>query len=193
MNKNLILYLTLATSTQAFAQPLVGTLDPSLRRNVQLVYVEKAAGNFPAPAKPAEINQRNNVFFPHLLPVLVGSKVVFQSEDAELHNVFARSGPKVLFNQGQPPKQVFDKTFSQPGFVHLTCNIHKEMSAWVLVMENPYFTVPDLKTGGFKIEGLPGGSYTVRLWGEKLEPDVAAKKFTVTVGAGAAPIQVAIR
>lgn len=191
MNRYLILaILTLASA--AVAEPLTGTVaGPSLRRNVELVYLEKVEGTFPPATTPPEVNQKHNVYLPRLLPIVVGTKVVFRSEDSELHNVFARSGAKVLFNQGQPANQVFEKTFAQTGFVHLTCNIHKEMSAWVVVLQNPFYATPDPKTGAFKIEGVPPGNYTLRLWGEKLDSGVAAKKFPVQVGAGAPPAQIA--
>ena len=193
MNRYLIpAILTLASA--AAAEPLTGTIaDASLRRSVELVYVEKVEGSFPPPATALQVNQKHNVYLPRLLPVVIGTKVVFRSEDPELHNVFARSGTKVLFNQGQPPNQVFEKTFTQTGFVHLTCNIHKEMSAWVLVLQNPFYATPDPKTGAFKIDGVPPGTYALRVWGEKLDGDVAARKFPVLVGSGAPSAQIAAR
>ena len=178
----------------ASAEPVTGTLKtPALKRTVQLVYIEKAEGKFPPAAQPIAINQKGNQFQPHIVPALVGSKVSFQSEDPELHNVFARNGTKVLFNRGQPPKSNFQQEFTQLGPVHLTCNIHREMSAWVVVLQNPYWAVPDATTGEFKIEGLPPGSYTLRVWGEKLESEMADKKFPLTVGGTQTPIQIAER
>jgi hypothetical protein len=43
------------------------------------------------------------------------------------------------------------------------------MSAIVLVLENPYFTVPN-DAGRYVIEGVPPGEYTVVGWHERIKP-----------------------
>src|SRR5262245_26194574 len=127
------LVLLVAAVGPARAESLVGTLDdPALRRKVELVYVEKVDGAPKVPAQPEVMAQRGNTYLPHLLPIVAGTKVQFKSEDPELHNVYARGTKKVLFNDAVLPKMMFEKTFTDLGPVHLTCNIHKEMSAWVL-------------------------------------------------------------
>jgi plastocyanin len=189
-----VLLASLFIALPALADSLSGTLsDPGLRRRVELVYIEKAPGTFKPPATPAVVNQRHNTYLPKLLPVVVGTKVSFTSEDAELHNVFARGGSKTLFNQAQLPKQIFEKSFNTLGPVHLTCNIHKEMSAWVLVLQNPFFAKPDPKTGEFLINGVPPGKYTLRIWGEKLDEEELEKSIPVTVGKGSQPLVVSAR
>ena len=72
----------------------------------------------------------------------------------------------------------------EQGVVHMTCNIHKEMSAYVVVLQNGFYAIPDHKTGAFTINGLPPGNYTIRIWGEQLDETQNARKFTVTVGKG---------
>jgi hypothetical protein len=132
------------------------------------------------------------VYLPHLLVVVQGQKVIFQSEDPELHNVYARGPKRMAFNDAILPKMKTEKVLGDLGPIHLTCNIHKEMSAWVLVLQNPYFTKPD-KSGGFKIDGLKPGSYTVRIWGETLSDEQNAKKFQFTVGPGSEPLRIVSR
>src|SRR5690349_11103197 len=89
----------LLLASTASAQSFSGNLGaPALRRTVELVYVEKAPGQFKPPATPAVINQKHNTYLPKMLPLVVGTKVSFTSEDSELHNVFARAGTKALFN-----------------------------------------------------------------------------------------------
>jgi plastocyanin len=178
----------------AAAQQLTGVIEPAaLRRKVDLVYVERVEGKVDLPAEKPVMNQKGNVYLPHILPVVAGSTVAFKSEDPELHNVFARGGRKVMFNQPVLPQKTFDRLFAEVGVVHLSCNIHKEMSAYVVVLQNPYFTRPDAKTGAFTIQGVPAGQYTVRIWGEALSEEDQARKFTVTVGPDAAPLRVASR
>jgi plastocyanin len=183
--------LVVAAGAVARADTLAGTIeDPGLRRKIQLVYVENVAGNYaPSPA-PAVMNQVGNKYLPHVLPVVAGTTISFQSQDPELHNVNARAGKQTLFNNAVLPRQHFERKFDQPGVVHLSCNVHREMSADIVVLQNPYFARPDAK-GAFAIEGVPAGSYTLRVFGDELSAEQKAKKFTVTVGGGAQPLKIA--
>jgi hypothetical protein len=52
------------------------------------------------------------------------------------------------------------------------------MSAWVWVMEHPYFAVSDREAGAFEIKNVPAGDYEVEAWHETLGT-VSAK---ITVG-----------
>ena len=131
-------------ATAAGAATLSGTLeDRGLRKKTQLVYIEKVPGKWPPASAPVVMNQHNNTYLPHLLPVLAGTTVIFTSLDPELHNVFARGGKKTLFNQAVLTNQKFQKVFAEAGLVvHLSCNIHKEMSADIVVLQNPFWVVP---------------------------------------------------
>lgn len=177
-----IVAMPLAAAAAPKADDLTGTIAPGLRRKVELVYVEKVPGKFPAPAEPAVMNQVKNTYVPRLLPVLAGTVVVFKSEDPELHNVFGRAEKKVLFNHGVPPKTSATSKMNDLGVVKLSCNIHREMTAFIPVLQNPYFTQPDQKSGAFTIKSVPAGSYTLRLWGEKLTDEEKARAYPVTVG-----------
>jgi plastocyanin len=165
------------------ADVLKGRLDdPALRRKTQLVYIEQVTPVPPPPAAPVYMNQQGIKYLPHILPVVAGTKVIFKSADPELHNVYARGTKKVLFNDAVLPNmQSQPKSFDEPGAVHLTCNVHKEMSAWIVVLQNPFFAVPE-KDGSFTINGVPRGTYTVRVWGEELSDAEKEKKMTVIVG-----------
>ena len=189
--KMLIALAALLACTAASAETLTGQIaDPSLRRKAQLVYLETAPGKFAPPAEPAVMNQQGNTYRPHLLPVVAGTKVVFKSVDPELHNVYARANKQTIFNRAVLPNQQFERTFDEVGIVHLACNVHREMSADVLVLQNPFFAVPD-KTGKVTIDGLPAGSYSLRVWGEALSDEQKAKKLAVQVGGAQAPLIIA--
>ena len=186
------LLLLLAAATSARAEPLTGRLeDPALRRKTTLVYVETAPGKFPPPTEPAVMNQVGNTYSPRVLPVLIGTRVEFRSADPELHNVNARANKQQLFNQAVLPHQMFSKKLDQAGVVHLSCNIHKEMSADILVLQNPWFATPDAQ-GGFTIANVPPGKYTLRIFGAELSDEQRARVFKVTVGGGALPIKLAL-
>ena len=189
--KMLIALAALLACTAASAETLTGQIaDPSLRRKAQLVYLETAPGKFAPPAEPAVMNQQGNTYRPHLLPVVAGTKVVFKSVDPELHNVYARANKQTIFNRAVLPNQQFERTFDEVGIVHLACNVHREMSADVVVLQNPFFAIPD-KDGNFTIANVPAGSYTVRVWGEQLSDEQKAHKTPATVGGSQVPLKLA--
>ena len=51
--------------------------------------------------------------------------------------------------------------------LHLQCDVHKWMNAYVGVVTNPYFAVTD-KDGSFKISNLPAGEYTIEAFHQKI-------------------------
>jgi hypothetical protein len=118
-----------------------------------------------------EIRQKNAVFVPHVLPVMVGASVVFPNDDNIFHNVFSKSDAASfdlgLYKKGDQPKQV---PFTKPGEVDVFCSIHARMSCIILVLENPYFAVTDSR-GRYTITNVPPGNYTLVAWQERLPLD----------------------
>jgi plastocyanin len=118
-----------------------------------------------------EIHQKNATFTPHVLPIMVGTSVVFPNDDNIFHNVFSKSDAArfdlQLYKKGDPPKQVL---FSKPGEVDVFCSIHARMNCIILVLENPYFAVTDSR-GRYTITNVPPGTYTLVAWQERLPQD----------------------
>lgn len=136
-----------------------------------VVYAERipAPAVLPAPGRPVVLDQVNLMFVPHILPVLVGTTVVFPNHDEVPHNVYSAS-PAKIFNIGIYPKGASRRiTFDRPGEIALLCNIHPQMSAYILVLEQPYFTV-SAKDGAFTLKGLPPGKYKVTAWHPHFKP-----------------------
>ena len=157
-----------ALSTAAYAGTIHGKVSGVSGESV--VYVEAVAGKtFPAPTQHVLIDQKGLMFVPHIVAVEQGTTVDFLNSDSVAHNVFwiSISGNKKLgHNLGTWPKgqkQAFK--FDNPGVVPLLCNVHPEMSAYVVVSPTPYFAETD-KSGEFKIENVPDGTYTVTAWHE---------------------------
>jgi hypothetical protein len=48
----------------------------------------------------------------------------------------------------------------------ILCNIHMQMAAYILVLNDPYFSVvaPD---GSYQIPAVPPGTYVLRVWRER--------------------------
>jgi len=130
------------------------------------------------------MSQKNLVFKPHILPVLLGTTVDFTNDDTVVHNVFAPPGSAKQFNLGTYGVGVTKKvTFDAPGEVPLLCNVHAEMLAYILVLQNPYYDLTD-KAGNFEIRGVPPGTYKLKVWHEKLQG--ADQQVTVEAGKTAA-------
>ena len=130
---------------------------------------------------PRIITQKGAVFSPRILPGAAGTTVEWPNDDDIFHNVFSISEAKE-FDLGlykHPERR--SVTFDRPGRVDILCSIHTQMSAVVLVLENPFFAKSD-EQGRYAITGLPAGEYTVRAWHERL-PGVRRK---VTVPASGA-------
>ncbi|MGH9524910.1 MAG: hypothetical protein ACRD3E_20485, partial [Terriglobales bacterium] len=53
-----------------------------------------------------------------------------------------------------------------PGIVQLLCNVHQEMSAFIVVLKNPYYTRP-AADGRFLIADVPPGKHRLRCWHER--------------------------
>lgn len=134
-----------------------------------VVYIERIPGKrFAAPPNPVRLDQVNLKFTPHVLPVVAGTTVAFPNSDEVRHNVFSPGPPR--FDLGTYPQNttryhVFDK----PGVWTMLCNVHAEMSAYVVVAETPYFAKTD-KAGKFVLRDVPPGKYVLRIWHEKAKP-----------------------
>ncbi len=162
----------LAACVLTGAGELKGTVKATgARTNADaVVYLDALPGrSFAAPSEHPRIDQKNMLFVPHVLPVLVGTTVDFLNSDAVLHNVFTPDKCAEKFNLGSWPQgQTRSYTFKQPCAATLLCNVHPEMEAFVVAVPTPYFAVTD-KAGAYAINDLPDGAYTVKVWHPKLK------------------------
>ncbi len=162
-----IVGLVLAAPAVVSAGTIVGKAKaPGMRDHANvLVYIASAPGQFSPQAAP-QVDQRGLSFQPHVLPIVVGTTVNFLNSDDVQHNVFTPSAAGDFFNLGTWPKgQVRPYTFMKMGKVELLCNVHYEMRSYILVLQNPFFAVTD-KEGNYRIENVPPGAYTLKVWHE---------------------------
>lgn len=149
---------------------LAGTIEGKTSPGNSVVFVDAVPGKtFPAPTQEPVVSQRGLAFSPHLLVVQEGTTVQFQNDDSVQHNVFWPSisgNKKLAHNMGTWPKgEKRPFKFTQPGVVSLLCNVHPEMSGYVVVSPTPYFAQTDA-AGNYKIDNVPDGKYTVTAWHE---------------------------
>ena len=165
--------LTALVGLLASEAAAAGTIEGHVRRSVPtadlsnfVIFVEDIEGPFPAPEQPVVMEQKELRFVPHVLVILAGTTVEFPNNDPLAHNVFSISEAK-RFNLGLYSRGTIRRLkFEKPGVVELLCNVHMEMSGFIVVVNNPYFaqTGPD---GTFRIKGVPAGRHRLRCWHER--------------------------
>lgn len=127
--------------------------------------VVSAAAAEPSGKRP-QVIQKDKSFHPHLTVVRVGSVVDFPNRDPFFHNVFSLFDGKRfdlgLYEAGATNSVRFDHV----GVSYLFCNIHPEMSAVVVAVDTPYFSISD-KSGNVAISNVPDGKYELHIWYER--------------------------
>lgn len=165
-----------------------GTVRASRVRSPEnvLVYIEEAPGEFKAPEEPVEMDQYKLVFVPHVLPIVKGTTVRYLNSDPIVHNVMwpaSDNGAYQARNLGSWSKGGFkDYKYDAEGHLVILCNVHPEMVAHVVVLQNPFSAVVD-ESGDYEIKDVPPGTYTVKTWYESARR-LPSKSAEVTVKAG---------
>jgi hypothetical protein len=62
--------------------------------------------------------------------------------------------------------------------VALGCTVHEQMSAYVVVVDTPYFATSD-KRGKSSIENVEPGEYKLRIWYPQMSKEPAAQSVRV--------------
>ncbi len=152
-----------ASGVVVWLMPLRGILKPGL-----------------APRKRTLV-QQDKRFVPHVMAIQVGTEVDFPNHDPFFHNVFSLFDGKPfdlgLYANGESRPVLFDR----PGISFIYCNIHPQMSAVVVTLETPYFTV-SASDGDYSIKNVQSGTYRLRLWHERSDrQQLAAQSRVVSV------------
>lgn len=135
-----------------------------------VVYLEEigSKGNYTFSGKTPVLTQKNAEFIPKVLPILKGTTINIKNEDKIYHNVFSLSDPK-SFNIGRRPQgETVPQTFNKSGVVRVFCDIHSHMSAFIIILENPFYSIGD-KNGNYEIKEVPPGKYKLNVWHDSIE------------------------
>ena len=182
--------ITLALTGASGANEIKGKVSVQGIKSAEniAVYVDVIADKtFDPPKDHVVVDQRKMAFIPHVVAVQQGTTVEFLNSDPVGHNVYwpSISGNKKLsHNLGTWPKgEKKPFQFNDVGTASLLCNVHPEMSGYIVVVPTPYFAVTD-KDGNFEIKNIPAGKYTLKTWSEDGKPstqavDVSAATTTV--------------
>src|SRR3954463_3037413 len=142
-----------------------------------VVYLEDVPGTPTVPKNHAIIKQREKQFEPPLTVVVRGTTIDFPNEDKIFHNVFSVSRP-ARFDLGLYKSGTAKSVeFKRAGVVDVYCNIHPDMIAKVKILDNGFYKITKGK-GGFRIDGVPAGTYPVVGWlpsGDEVKGEATVK------------------
>ena len=167
--------------TDAKAQPISDAV-------VSLVPLGAPAKITP-PAEPIVVTQSGEEFSPYVTPVVAGTRVVFRNDDKVKHHVYSATQPTKFdlpLSGGETKNSVL---FDRPGVIPIGCNIHEWMSAYVVVLNTPYFASSSA-AGLAALPAVPAGRYRLEIWHPRLaKTDTRELTLTAT---GDAPLVVTL-
>jgi hypothetical protein len=129
------------------------------------------------------MGQKKCEFVPHVLLMQPGTLKMTSSDPAS-HNVHIFPSANREVNQVMPPQgSALEITLARPDQVKVVCEIHKWMSAYVIVAKNPYYVL-SASGGAYELGDVPPGKYHVKVWQESL--GTQTQEVTVEAGKTAA-------
>ena len=144
-----------------------------------IIYVKDVQGEYSGEGELAVLDQKAKIFIPHVMPILKGTTVRLKNSDPLLHNIHGYLNKKTVFNVALPIQgQTLDRRFRRTGTHIILCDIHTEMSAYIVVLDNPFFTQPD-ENGLYEILDVPPGKYTLVKYDPE-EKETVEKEVSVT-------------
>jgi plastocyanin len=127
------------------------------------------------------LDQRNETFVPHVLPIVAGTTVDFPNSDHTYHNVFSLSKTKTFDLGRYAVGRSKSVRFDRPGIVRVFCEIHSHMSAFILVFAHRYFALAE-PDGSYRLDNVPPGTYNVMAWHETAS--IESRKVVVPEAGG---------
>jgi plastocyanin len=178
------------------AAPLaVRVVDASGRPVRDAVVTLYPAGSAARPARAGghfEVSQKNIQFHPFLTVVPVGANVSFPNFDPTKHHVYSFSPAKrfelKLFARDQSRTVHFDK----PGVVALGCNIHDQMSAFIVVTDSAW-TARTNAQGVAAFADAPNAPGRVTVWHPYLRSPTGIAQQSIAAAQRSASFSIRLR
>lgn len=135
------------------------------------VYIKQGLGEkvFSIPKEPVVFDQKGCIYTPHVLGVQRYQPVKILNSDPLLHNVHSLPSNQPSFNFGMAVAGLQEVVQFEKDevMVKVKCDVHGWMTAYIGVLDHPYFAVTG-DTGTFEIKNVPPGNYVIEAWHEVL-------------------------
>jgi plastocyanin len=160
-------------------ETVAATIDGSLAN--AFVKLEGKFPRTPVPTTPVTLDQSACLYHPRVLGARVGQVLQIRNSDDLLHNVHGLSARGNDFNISEPKAGMVQQfTLKDEEILRVKCDVHSWMTAYVGIVNHPYFAVSDT-SGTFEIANVPAGTQVISVWQERY----GSLKQTVRVRAGA--------
>ena len=122
---------------------------------------------FPPAQAETTLQQKGCRYVPHVLGLHTGATLSISSTDDTTHNVHPKPEKNREWDSNiLPGADPFKRQFKQVEvMIPVKCGVHVWMSAYVGVLDHPFFAVTDAN-GSFALTGLPPGDYEIETWHE---------------------------
>ncbi len=161
-------------------------------RDAVVTFAPAGGGAAPAKSGAYVMAQKNIKFAPFVLAVPQGATVSFPNQDRVNHHVYSFSPAQPfqlpLYGTGQTRSVKFDHA----GTIALGCNIHDSMSAYIRVVDAPYFATTG-DDGKVVLKDVPAGAGVLGVWQPLMDTQTHAVAQNLTMGAGDAAQTVAVK
>jgi plastocyanin len=137
-------------------------------------------------ASKSQIAMNGRQFTPRVRVVTVGSTIAYANQDPFSHNIFS-TAPGAAFDLGTYGSGATKSTeFRKAGAFPVYCNIHAQMTAFVVVVSTPYFTQAGADAR-WTIPRVPSGKYELHVWHERA-PEVTQELDVPAAGVANADV-----
>jgi plastocyanin len=173
-------YCAKAHTGKVSSDEIVAGADGGLSNAI--VYVSDGLGDrtFPVPPEPVVLQQKGCLYNPRVVALRTGQKLDVVNDDDTTHNIHPIPNNNREWNKTQPHGVPIEESFAREEIpITVKCNVHPWMRGYIAVFKHPFFAVTP-KSGSFELKDLPPGTYTIKVWQEKL----GTLSQSVTVGAG---------
>jgi len=181
-----LLILILLTSMPAHAANLAiavrGVDGKPIANAVVSVHLIDRPTPAPSTGHGFAVQQKDLQFSPFVLVVPVNSDVSFPNLDKVRHHVYSFSPAKKFELKLYAREQERLVHFDKPGIVPLGCNIHDQMSGFIVVADTAWAVRTDA-SGNAVLSGVPAGQVSLSVWHPWLRTPGNSMTKQVAVGA----------
>ena len=160
-----------------------------------VVWLDGVRAGKPLPlVRRYDIINEGCLVLPRVQAAIVGGTLNVRSRDPVTHRTrLVRAGeakPVALVTETDEGQVVpLDHALEVPGQVEIRCDQHPWTRGYIAVFDHPYFTVTTAN-GDFELDSVPPGTYTLKVWHERL--GTTSRAVTI-VGGGTATADVEMR